>query len=77
VRWLASRPLWVLAGTFVLVLLGVVLSLRVGPAQFDGMLGGVLSIWIGTAVVVLFVLFFAMLMALFGRRVVSRSRSPR
>lgn len=65
-RWRASRPRWLLAGAFVLLLLGVVL-------------GWVRSIWIlsGTAVVLLFLLFFATLMAFVGRPETPRPRSPR
>jgi hypothetical protein len=51
--WLASRRWWILAGAFVLLLLGLVLSIPV------------LSI---IPVVVVFLLFFSMLMALIARR---------
>ena len=56
-RWLASRPRWLLAGVFVLLLLGVALGwTRSVPVVA------------GTAVVLLFLFFFALLMALVARR---------
>ena len=63
-RWLASRPRWRLAGAFVLVLLGVVLS------------WGHPSWLTGTAVVLAFLLFFATLMALVARRETPQPPSP-
>jgi hypothetical protein len=56
-RWLASRPRWLLACAFVFLLLGVAFA-------------PVLSNWIlgGTAGVLVFLLFFATLMAFMGRR---------
>jgi hypothetical protein len=64
-RWLASRPRWLLAGAFVLLLVGVVL-------------GQVLSIWVlgGTAVVLVFLFFFATLMAFVASRETPRPPGP-
>ena len=64
-RWLASRPRWLLAGVFALLLLAVVL-------------GWVRSVPIvgGTAVVLAFLFFFATLMAFIGRRGTTRPPSP-
>ncbi len=64
-RWLTGRPWWLLAGAFVLLFLGVVF-------------GRVLSIWAlsGVAVLMLFMLFFATLMALVARRESPRPPSP-
>jgi regulator of protease activity HflC (stomatin/prohibitin superfamily) len=66
VRWLASRPRGILAGAFILMLLGVLLvrSLRVSS------LGG-------TGVVLVFLLFFATLMAHVAPRRTPRPPSPR
>jgi uncharacterized membrane protein YuzA (DUF378 family) len=63
-RWLASRPRWLLVGTFVLLLLTV-------------LFGWVRSIDLvsGVAIVLLFVLFFATLMALVVRRETPRPPS--
>ncbi len=64
-RWLAGRPRWLLASAFVLLLLGVVFGwVRSIP---------VLS---GTAVVLVFLFFFALLMALIARRETPRPPSP-
>jgi hypothetical protein len=65
VRWLAGRPWWLLAGAFVLVLVGVVL-------------GREHSIWLlsGVGVVTLFLLFFATLMAVVACRQHPRPPSP-
>jgi hypothetical protein len=65
-RWLASRPWWLLAGVLVVLLLAVVLGL-------------VPSNWVsrGVAVVTLFLLFFATLMALLRRRESPGPTSPR
>lgn len=52
--WLASRRWWVLAGAFVLVFVGLVRSISV--------------LYIVPVVLVLFLLFFSMLVALIGRR---------
>jgi hypothetical protein len=62
VLWLASRPWWLLAGAFVLLLLGLVLYISV------------LSII--PVVLVLFLLFFSGLMALKSRRGTPRPPDP-
>jgi uncharacterized membrane protein len=66
VRWFASRPPWVLAVAWVLVLLCVVL-------------GSVLTEPFLTylAVMTVFFLFFGTLMALVSRRGTTQPRSPR
>jgi hypothetical protein len=64
-RWLASRPRWLLAGVFVVLLLAVVLGwVRSVPVAA------------GMAVVLLFLFFFALLMALVGRRETPGRQSP-
>jgi uncharacterized membrane protein YuzA (DUF378 family) len=64
-RWLASRPRWALAGVFAVLLLAV-------------LFGWVRSVPVaaGMAVVLLFLFFFGLLMALVGRRESSRPHSP-
>ena len=64
-RWLASRPRWLLAGVFAVLLLAVAF-------------GWVRSVPVvaGMGVVLLFLFFFALLMALVGRRATPGSHSP-
>jgi hypothetical protein len=64
-RWLARRSRWALAVVFVVLLLAVVLGwVRSVPVAYD------------TAVVLLFLFLFALLMALVGRRDNPGRQSP-
>ncbi len=63
-RWLASRPRWLLLGVLVVLILCVVL-------------GAVLrNVVLGSAILLVFFVFFATLMAFVGRRESRRPRSP-
>lgn len=64
VRWLTGRPRWLLAAAFVLLLVGVVLGRALSI--------GVLSV----ATVLVFLLFFATLMAFVGRIEATRPPDP-
>jgi hypothetical protein len=64
-RWLASRPPWVLAAVFVVLVVAVVFGWV-----------GTVPVVSGAAVVLMFLFFFALLMAVVGRRETPGPHSP-